>query len=306
MAGEYTFVNKRFSKIFGYNKADLIGKHFSVTTVPEENYLCEEAFYNCINNPGKVVHLIHKKPDANGNLHDTEWEFIAITNESKEVTGIQGVGQDITDKINSQKEISWTKKSLEAIINNTEDLIWSLDKNFCYLYMNQAYKNAIGAQTGAEPQTGDNSMHTVFGDDVLKTWQEYYTRGFEGESYIVENEILNPATGQAFFYETSFNPIYDIDGVITGIGCFSRNITERINNNKSIIDQNERLRNIASLSSHELRRPVATMLGLINIIDRENFNNPENLEIINHLLVTGNEIDDVIHQIVNKTFIGKE
>jgi len=306
MAGEYTFINKRFSKIFGYNKADLIGKHFSITTIPEENYLCEEAFCNCINNPGKVVHLIHKKPDANGNLHDTEWEFIAITNESKEVTGIQGVGQDITDKVNSQKEISWTKKSLEAIINNTEDLIWSLDKNFSYLYMNQAYKNAIGAQTGAEPKTGDSSMHIIFGDEVLKKWQEYYTRGFKGESYIVENELLEPGTGKPFFYETSFNPIYDVDGEITGIGCFSRNITERINTNKSIIDQNERLRNIASLSSHELRRPVATMLGLINIIDRENFNNPENLEIIDHLLVTGNEIDDVIHLIVNKTFIGKE
>jgi len=48
------------------------------------------------------------------------------------------------------------------------------------------------------------------------------------------------------------------------------------------------------------------MLGLINIIDRENFNNPENMEIINHLLVVGNEIDDVIRLIVNKTFIGTE
>ena len=41
MAGEYTFVNKRFMKILGYNKADIIGKHFRTTALPEEIYLCE-------------------------------------------------------------------------------------------------------------------------------------------------------------------------------------------------------------------------------------------------------------------------
>ncbi len=305
MAGEYTFVNKRFIKVLGYNKADVIGKHFRTTALPEERHLCEEAFYNCINNPGKVIHLIHKKPDVNGNLHDVEWEFIAVTNESREVTGIQGVGQDITDKINSQKEISWTKKSLEAIINNTEDLIWSIDRDLGYLYMNQAYKNTISAQTGVEPQPGDSAMHTIFTDEVLAKWKEHYARGFKGESYVVEEELLDPNTGRVLFYETSFNPIFNAESKITGMGCFARNITERINTSKSIIDQNERLRNIASLSSHELRRPVATMLGLINIIDRENFSNPENIEIINHLLVVGNEIDDVIRLIVNKTFISE-
>ncbi|MFI5157511.1 MAG: PAS domain S-box protein [Sphingobacteriales bacterium] len=306
MAGEYTFVNKRFMQVLGYNKDDIIGKHFSTTVLPEEIYLCEEVFYNCINNPGKVMHLIHKKPDVNGNLYDTEWEFIAVTNESKEVIGIQGVGQDITEKINSQKEIISTKKSLEAIINNTEDLIWSVDRDFNYLYLNQAYKNAINAQTGKEPQPGDNAMHAIFGSKILKLWKEYYGRVFKGESYLVEDELPDLKTGKSFFYETSFNPIFNVEGKITGIGCFSRNITERINTRKSIIDQNERLRNIASLSSHELRRPVTTMIGLINIIDRDNFDNPENIEIINHLLVVGNEIDDVIRLIVNKTFIGKE
>jgi len=305
MAGEYTFVNKSFIKVLGYNKADIIGKHFRTTALPEEMYLCEDAFYNCINNPGKVIHLIHKKPDVNGNLHDVEWEFIAVTNESKDVTGIQGVGQDITDKINSQKEISWTKKSLEAIINNTEDLIWSVDHNYGYLYLNQAYKNTISAQTGVEPQAGDSAMHTVFSDEVLTIWKNHYGQGFKGESFVVEEELLEPNTGRSLFYETSFNPIFDAEGKITGIGCFARNITERINTSKSIIDQNERLRNIASLSSHELRRPVTTMLGLINIIDRGNFSNPENIEIINHLLVVGNEIDDVIRLIVNKTFISE-
>jgi hypothetical protein len=45
------------------------------------------------------------------------------------------------------------------------------------------------------------------------------------------------------------------------------------------------------------------MMGLLNILDRENFSNPENEQIIEHLFTVSQEIDDVIRLIVNKTFI---
>ncbi|MBS1504430.1 MAG: hypothetical protein JST32_20380, partial [Bacteroidetes bacterium] len=84
---------------------------------------------------------------------------------------------------------------------------------------------------------------------------------------------------------------------------FARNITGTLKTEDALIDQNERLRNIASLSSHELRRPVASMIGLLNILDRENFSNPENEQIIEHLVTVANELDEVIRLIVNNTFI---
>jgi hypothetical protein len=47
------------------------------------------------------------------------------------------------------------------------------------------------------------------------------------------------------------------------------------------------------------------MLGLLNIFDRNNFYNPDNKEIIEHLLKVGTEIDDVIREIVGYTFTKK-
>jgi hypothetical protein len=44
-------------------------------------------------------------------------------------------------------------------------------------------------------------------------------------------------------------------------------------------------------------------MGLLNILDRDNFNNPENEQIMDHLFTVTNEIDEVIRLIVNKTFI---
>lgn len=80
-----------------------------------------------------------------------------------------------------------------------------------------------------------------------------------------------------------------------------RVLIESKRNEENILDQNDRLHAIASISSHELRRPVATILGLVNLFDRDDMQNPMNKEIIGHLNTSTQELDDVIHNIVEKT-----
>jgi len=170
--------------------------------------------------------------------------------------------------------------------------------------MNKPYRDKVAHLTGVEPKEGDYSyLHTGYSKEIIEQWNGYYSRVLTGERYTIINESIDPLTREVLSFEISFNPIYKTKGDITGIGCFARDITERLKAEKAIVDQNERLRHIASLTSHELRRPVASMLGLINIMDRGNFYNPDNKEIIEHLLTVGNEIDEVIRLIVDKTFM---
>jgi PAS domain S-box-containing protein len=420
--GIFTFANKQFLKTLGYKKSEIIGKNFSTITVVDELEMCRKAFVTCIKHPGKVINHTHKKITKAGNILDTGWEFISVTNDDGEVIAIQGVGQDITQKLiiekeikeatekldtfiesitdsffildndwkfvrvnsafekvcntprtemlgnviwelfpgivdtafedayrkaaaeqakaqfteyfgllnmwfnvtvypsdkgltvfvkdiseekRAQEELIWTKNSLEGLINNTEDQIWSVDKETRYVCMNKAYTTQIFNLTGYEPQEGGYSyLHVGYSEEVIEIWNEYYNRALNGEIFTIINESTDPFTQQVLSFEVRFNPIFKTKGEITGVGCFARNITERLKSEKSIIDQNERLRHIASLTSHELRRPVASMLGLINIMDRVNFYNPDNKEVIEHLLTVGIEIDEVIRLIVDKAFAG--
>jgi PAS domain S-box-containing protein len=421
--GCYSFVNKQFLKTFGYKANELIGRHFSVTTIPQELHLCEEAFVNCLSNPGKIVKLLHKKPDAWGGLHDTDWELISITNDTGQVCEIQGIGQDITAKLKIEQEIKeaaeklesfiesitdsffiidnewrfvkvnsafekmtntpreemlgnvlwdvypeivdsgfgrayyeliekrqsvkfieyfdridkwlsisaypsaegitvyvkdisherraqeeahWTKTSLEALINNTHDHIWSVDKEMRYVYMNDAYIRETTHLTGVEPKAGEHSyLHKGYSDEAHHEWKAHYSQALLGEQYTIINESIDRLTKTQVYFEVSFNPIYTQQGDIIGVGCFARDITRRLKIEQELIDQNERLRNIASLSSHEIRRPVASMMGLISIMDKENFFNPENELIIQHLFTVSAEIDDVIRLIVDNAFTGQ-
>ncbi len=81
-----------------------------------------------------------------------------------------------------------------------------------------------------------------------------------------------------------------------------RILIENKRNEEHVKNQNIRLQEIASISSHEIRRPVATILGLVNLFDLNNPDNPLNVEIINHLNSSTRELDEVIHTIVEKTF----
>lgn len=420
--GVFTFANKQFLRLLGYKRSELIGKHFSAVTVPGETEMCMEAFACALKNPGKAMPLAHKKRDKAGNILETEWEFVSVTNDEGAVIAIQGIGQDVSyrrmtekaakavaekldqfiesindyffvldedwrfirvnaafemvtqksriemlgqtiwevfpitvdsifeevyrkaaiDKIpvqfighvessqmwfntsvypsaegltvfmqdiseekRAQEESARTKNSLEALINNTEDQIWSVDSEMRYVYMNKAYRNQIARFTGHEPVHGEFSYHHKgYTAEEIEEWNEHYQRALAGERYMMISEVIDPLNGKLMSFQVSFNPIYKVKGQITGVGCFARDITQWLASEKAIVDQNDRLRHIASLTSHELRRPVASMLGLINLMDRANFFNPDNKEIIEHLLTVGNEIDEVIRLIVDRTVLG--
>lgn len=304
--GKFSFVNRRFLKTFGYDEAEIIGHHFSKTTIPQEAHLCEEAFISCINNPGKIIRLVHKKPAKDGSLHDTEWEFVSVTDDDGSVVEVQGIGRDITPQMQMREEALQIKDSLEALINNTRDHIWSVDRELRYMYMNQAYVEQVAYLTGVMPYKGQSSYEdSGFSKQIIDEWTVYYNRALNGERYSIVSESIDPMNGRSLYFEVSFNPIYTATGDIIGAGCFGHNITDRLKIQKELVDQNERLKNIASLSSHELRRPVASMLGLISLMDHEDFYNPENEEIIAHLFTVSAEIDAAIRLVVDSTMPNK-
>lgn len=79
-------------------------------------------------------------------------------------------------------------------------------------------------------------------------------------------------------------------------------INDRLLAEQRILAQNERLREIAHLQSHNVRRPVASILGLINLFDKRNPQNEMNGLVIEKLDIVCKELDTTIHEIVEKTY----
>lgn len=79
-------------------------------------------------------------------------------------------------------------------------------------------------------------------------------------------------------------------------------INDRLLAQKQIMAQNEKLREIAHLQSHNLRRPVASIMGLVNLFDKRNPQNEMNGIVIDKLDIVCKELDLTIHKIVEKTY----
>jgi len=76
---------------------------------------------------------------------------------------------------------------------------------------------------------------------------------------------------------------------------------EKENAFEKLKQQNKKLAEIAFLQSHQVRAPVASMLGLFKLFNFENANDPLNSEVLKKLQNITVEFDKMIREIVEKT-----
>ncbi len=61
------------------------------------------------------------------------------------------------------------------------------------------------------------------------------------------------------------------------------------------------LKEIAKIQSHEIRRPVANIIGLTDLMDFKQKTVEENEQILQYLRTSALELDQIISKIVDKT-----
>jgi PAS domain S-box-containing protein len=137
-------------------------------------------------------------------------------------------------------------------------------------------------------------------DDYRDMIRPYHLKACWSTPIISSNSSQVLATF-AVYYTTKREPKPEELNLIERTSNILRVLIENKRNRDHLMDRNKRLQEIAAISSHEIRRPVATILGLVNLFDRIDLNNPMNKEIISHLDASAQELDTVIHTIVEKT-----
>jgi PAS domain S-box-containing protein len=200
---------------------------------------------------------------------------------------------DITEQKKIQEKIYNDGQNLRAIINNTRDLIWSVDKQSNIITGNQAFWDRVKELTGKDE---DGITNADFVQERVKVFFESYERAFQGEAFSVVRQ--RESGGRQVYEELSFNPIRDLRNEVIGVNCFLRDITERQEYLQKIENQNKRLREIAWIQSHLVRAPVASILGLVQLCDMDD---SPNAEIIPMLKKSAEELDKVILDITALT-----
>ncbi len=205
---------------------------------------------------------------------------------------------DITERKQIQDKIALDEQNLRAIINNTNDIIWSIDKEYNIISANDAFWARIERMTNKPTREVKKEDYS---EELTLKWNNYFQRALDGNGYKIIEE--NDDAGKHIFEEISLNPIKDRNGLIIGVSCISRDITEQQNYLNKIEKQNEMLRKIAWQQSHEVRVPVASILGLVQLFNMEDVTDPLNTELINKIQEVTLSLDAIIRKIAAFTII---
>lgn len=170
--------------------------------------------------------------------YESKYEF----SEDGKASFNNGILHDITEKVLRDEKVKFDKNNLSALINNTNDLMWSVDLDYNLITSNLAFDNMIKLLSGEMISKGSTVFSKGFDDEQINRFKGYYDKAFLGEIF-TETEVNN-----SFWSEISFYPIYNEDKVI-GTACFSRDITERKIAEKKIEESKKRFQALIEKSA---------------------------------------------------------
>ncbi|MBC8053598.1 MAG: PAS domain S-box protein [Sphingobacteriaceae bacterium] len=214
------------------------------------------------------------------------------------------MAHDITLEVEGRITIELGKENLDALINSIKEHIWSIDTKYKFISLNKSLKESIKQSVGREIKIGDSVLLPEYEQDEIAYWKNYYDRALKGETFSFIEMVKLPSK-LPLCAEITMSPIKN-KGRIIGAACISYDIQEKLNAQELIIEQNKKLREVISLASHEIRGPVASLMGLISAFNRDDLTDPNNEEVIRLITDVTTTLDAALHKLVDKSYSLRE
>lgn len=111
--------------------------------------------------------------------------------------------------------------------------------------------------------------------------------------------IIRP-DGQVRIIEGNVKCIRDMDNKPLRLIGINHDVTEQKLTQEKISEQNIQLKKIAWMQSHEIRKPVANIIGLLNLCDMKQMDFQQT-QLLHYLKESALELDQLIKTIIERT-----
>ncbi|WP_185153513.1 7TM diverse intracellular signaling domain-containing protein [Fulvivirga lutimaris] len=193
-------------------------------------------------------------------LHKEQEKQELITQKNEELE------EQVTIRTNylSEKE-----SNLRAILDNNNNSIWFVDDQYQLIDYNIKFAESWKAFYGTELKLGVSMLDQIPVENLKSQWKIRYDSVLEGNGNTYEDNFN--VAGRLKTFEINLFPIIQNEKVV-GVTVFTSDITDRIEAQTILKDQNvmltkvnQELDRFVYSASHDLKAPLASILGLINI-----------------------------------------
>ena len=265
--GTITYVSPAVTRILGYDPEELIGHEGYEFVHPEDREQNAEALETVLSNPSTSKTTEVRFQHANGS-----WRWIEATMRNRldddVIDGILLSSRDITERKEYEAKAQELAEEYEALLNNVEDAIFLINVEesdegirFEFERLSPSYERQTGITT---EEVQGQTPREVFGEDQGAELEANYHRCVNaGEPISYQEELL--VDEGARFWQTKLAPVVSGDEITRLVGV-TRNVTDRVERERQLRQQNERLDEFASVISHDLRNPLGVAQGRATIL----------------------------------------
>jgi PAS domain S-box-containing protein len=286
-------------KIAGYDEILVSGKKFIDQCHPDDLEKVKpvlEKLYATHNIPHHVTFRLKHKRGHYIWIDATFTNMLKDENVNAYVTNFR----DVTTKKEAEEQLFKSEASLRTIFENTHVSYVLIDKEFNILSFNQLAVTNYKKELGIDLKEGKNLVEAM---PVKRrgTSQRIFESVLRGEKVSYETSFPSENGGMAWYSVNMFST-RDEKNPAFGLVIASENITERksieLERNKmtaDILRHNKDLEQFAYIISHNLRAPVANIMGLSTIIkDHSSMSTDDLKKCMDGLFISVHKLDNII------------
>ncbi len=128
------------------------------------------------------------------------------------------------------RESKEQEASLTSLINNINDIVFTVDTAYNLVLFNQAFQQYYGEE--ATPIIHGSNVLELYPESYRIAFQNDFDQALKGERFHVQRKLIHK--GNFNIFDIYYSPIRSEDGAVTGVSIFSKEVTEYIKKNEEI------------------------------------------------------------------------
>jgi PAS domain S-box-containing protein len=303
---QIVFANKAQQELTGYSLTELLGNNPKMFQGPETDPESITRLRVAIKKQVPVdVDLINYT--KKGTPYWVHLSIVPVFDKNRVCTHFIGLSKDITERKVADEKIKKANERYEMLSTASNEAIWEWNIQDDIIVWSKAISAVFGYNQhetlNADLNWWKKKIHQNDRKRVVKKLMDALKKN---EVVRVDQYLFLCKNGTyKMVYDRSYVNYEDKTGrPVSAIGSL-QDITELHKKELQLLEQNKKIYEIAQINSHVIRKPVASILGLINVLDKSKLADPEMARIIDHLECCALELDEVIHNIAQKAILSE-
>ncbi|MFC7321375.1 bifunctional diguanylate cyclase/phosphodiesterase [Halobacillus campisalis] len=215
-------INESFYRIFGYQKSELYAQSwFVIYPNTQEDFL---KLIKKLKTGMKLKRFEYQMQRKNGEWMTASIGLTAITDENGDYTRIVMILEDISEKVNTKKQLVESENRYRLIADHSQDLIKIIDREGIVQYASPSHSHVLGYEPS--DLVGNKYIEHIYSEDhkVIKENSLSLLTDLQELRYEVRMIKNN---GEVLWVETRLTPVKNEEGGYTKIVSTTRDITKR-------------------------------------------------------------------------------